>query len=136
MEIEPKGGEIGVFIYYGPEDDISELQGIIRPSEVGGPLRGPPPGLGSELLCGAIAFNLVSSALLSWFRPRGGRVLVADASREDADLVVTQIASDGPDDVVVLIDKNGNQQAPIQLNGTKEDNIGLLQTALNLIIGR
>lgn len=131
----PPLDQIDVFVHYSSGDDISELQSAVQPFGVGGPRRGGVPVAGADLVCGAIAFNLVSSALLSWFRPGRGKVLVADASRENADLVVTQVVSDGKDDKVVLIDRNGNQQAPIQLNGDEEDK-GILQAALRLILGR
>jgi hypothetical protein len=131
----PPADHIDVFIHYSPGDDISKLQSAVQPFGASGPRRGGPPVVGADLVCGAIAFHLVSSSLLSWFRPGRGKVLVADASRDNADLVVTQISSDGKDDKVVLIDRNGNQLAPIQLNGDEGDN-GILQAALRLILGR
>ncbi len=129
MEIDPKNGDVNVFIYYGPDDDVSGLRSIVRPFGVNNPLRGALPAVGSEVLCGAIAFNLVSSALLSWFRPRRGEVLVVDASQGNCSMAVTRIVSNGGDVQVVVIDLNGNQGPPIQLNGNEED-IGLLRAAL------
>jgi hypothetical protein len=135
MAEAPLTDQIDIFVHYSPGDDISELQKVIQPFGVSGPRRGGPPAVGSDLICGALALRLMSPVLLSWFRPGRGKVLVADASRDNADLVVTQVASDGNDDKVVVIDRNGNQGPPIRLKGDDGDN-EILQAALKLILGR